>query len=80
MTSWHLIVSARLIVEEIHADAKNVGPFAQASVTGVQNANIKQDRLPNYGSSKRDRKSDVCACLFACKVISLQLKFYECCL
>ena len=26
------------------------------------------------GSSKRDRKPEVCACMFACKVISLQLK------
>ena len=46
MTSWHLVVGARLLVREIHADAKTMGPFAQASVTKVQNAKIKQDRMP----------------------------------
>ena len=48
MTSWYLVVSARLFVQEIHTDAKKkVEPFAQESVAKVQKAKIKQDRLPN---------------------------------
>ena len=43
MTSWHLVVGARLLVREIHADAKTMEPFAHAK---VQNAKIKQDRMP----------------------------------
>ena len=47
ISRYIVVIGARLIVQEICADAKKVGPFAHASVTRVQNAKIKQDRLPN---------------------------------
>ena len=77
MTSWYLVVSARLIVQEIHADAKKRGTICTSKChkgSECQNQPGQVAKL-KQGSSKRDRKPEVCACMFACTVIFLQLKF-----
>ena len=77
MTSWYLVVSARLIVQEIHADAKKRGTICTSKChkgSECQNQPGQAAKL-KQGSSMRDRKPEVCACVFACEVNLLQLKF-----
>ena len=68
MTSWYLIVSARLLVQEIHADAKKRGTICTSQChkgSECQNQARQVAKL-KQGSSKRDRKPEnrqVCACL-----------------
>ena len=68
MTSWYHVVSARLLVQEIHADAKERGTICTIKCHKGSECQNQARQVAKFkrGSSKRDRKPEnhqVCACL-----------------